>query len=56
MHVEEIIRNMRPILHPLWHLVRTEIGRGFDEAGRGQGSRACPATDAGLAGSQRPRQ
>lgn len=34
MHVEEIIRNMRAILHPLWHVVRDEIGRGFDEARR----------------------
>lgn len=32
MHVEEIIRNMRRILHPLWHVVREQIGRGFDEA------------------------
>lgn len=32
MHVEEIIRNMRRILRPLWHVVREEIGRGFDEA------------------------
>ena len=47
MHVEEIIRNMRPILRPLWQLVRTEIGRGFDEAGRGQGRQGLPATDAG---------
>lgn len=32
MHVDEIIRNMRRILHPLWHVVREQIGRGFDEA------------------------
>ncbi|TAH41848.1 MAG: PEP-CTERM/exosortase system-associated acyltransferase, partial [Betaproteobacteria bacterium] len=31
MHVEEIIRNMRRILRPLWHVVREEIGRGFDK-------------------------
>lgn len=47
MHVEEIIRNMRPILHPLWHLVRTEIGRVFDEAGRGKGQQGSPATHTG---------
>ncbi len=34
MHVEEIIRNMRGILHPLWHVVREEIGRGFEDAAR----------------------
>lgn len=36
MHVQEIIRDMRAILHPLWHLVREEIGRDFSEA-RSQG-------------------
>jgi N-acyl amino acid synthase of PEP-CTERM/exosortase system len=34
MQVEEIIRNMRRILRPLWHVVREEIGRGFDDAER----------------------
>lgn len=32
MQVDEIIRNMRRILHPLWHLVRENISRGFAEA------------------------
>lgn len=30
MRVEEIIRNMRRILRPLWEIVREEIARGFD--------------------------
>jgi len=47
MHVEEIIRNMRPILHPLWHLVRAEIGRGFDGTRRGKGQQGSPATHTG---------
>ncbi|WP_415258545.1 PEP-CTERM/exosortase system-associated acyltransferase [Thauera phenylacetica] len=47
MHVEEIIRNMRPILHPLWQLVRAEIGRGFEEAGRVQGRQGLPAAQGG---------
>lgn len=47
MHVDEIIRNMRPILHPLWHRVREEIGRGFVEARRDDIER-------GGAGSHRP--
>ena len=47
MHVEEIIRNMRPILHPLWQRVRAEIGRGFEEAGRGKGQQGLPTTHNG---------
>ncbi|ATE59115.1 PEP-CTERM/exosortase system-associated acyltransferase [Thauera sinica] len=34
MQIEEIIRNMRSILHPLWHLVRERIGSEFDEMER----------------------
>ncbi|MBN8443762.1 MAG: PEP-CTERM/exosortase system-associated acyltransferase [Thauera sp.] len=34
MQVDEIIRNMRRILRPLWTIVREEIGRGFEEAGQ----------------------
>ena len=40
MRVDEIIRNMRRILRPLWHVVREEIGRGFDEAGKRAGARS----------------
>ena len=41
------VRNMRPILHPLWQLVRAEIGRGFEEAGRVQGRQGLPAAQGG---------
>lgn len=40
MHVEEIIRNMRGILRPLWGLVREEIGRGFDQEAARQGAKS----------------
>jgi hypothetical protein len=32
MRVEEIIRNMRSLIRPLWHVVRDQIGQGFDAA------------------------
>ncbi|WP_297358872.1 PEP-CTERM/exosortase system-associated acyltransferase [Thauera sp.] len=45
MHVEEIIRNMRAILHPLWHVVRQDIARGLEAA---RNSATAPdATSAG---------
>jgi N-acyl amino acid synthase of PEP-CTERM/exosortase system len=32
MQVEEIIRNMRSLIRPLWEIVREQINRGFDAA------------------------
>ena len=32
MQVEEIIRNMRSLIRPLWEIVHEQIKRGFDAA------------------------